>query len=208
MADEKFYALDLDNYALPGFVSGTKYYFGTLDMIKEYFDACRTENELTETARAFNKYLADDTETAHYAAYNTCKLVHEAEILGTREFYFTDHEWVTLNLYKCKYYFRADTLRVKESAFLTDGKSFTGMWIDAKNMEMGSTIRSGYHKINSPWGLPCYFKISEDGENRRITSRLFTESKSFKPKEEALAYLNDEAAFSLNAIGFEIFGDG
>ncbi len=204
MAEEKFYALDLDNYALPGFVSGTKYYFGTLEMLKEYFDACRAENELSETVEAFDRYLGGDAEAAHYAAYNSCRLVYEAELLGTREFYFTDHEWATLNLYRCEYSFRADTLRVKESAFLTNGGYFTVMWIDARNMGMGSSIKPGYDKIGSPWGLPCYFKFSGDN----ITSRLCTESKSFKSKEEALAYLNDETTLSLEAIGFEIYGDG
>jgi hypothetical protein len=40
----KFYALTLDNYFSPSFVSGTKRYYGTLDMIKAFIESLDCEH--------------------------------------------------------------------------------------------------------------------------------------------------------------------
>ena len=70
---KRIFRLQLDDYAMPGFVSGPKDYFGTLEMIEGFINAIRNDKEFGEKygdlVSVFDRYKNGETNIEHNVAY-------------------------------------------------------------------------------------------------------------------------------------------
>lgn len=62
---KRIYRLQLDDHAMPGFASGHKDYFGTLDMIEDFINAIRNDEQFAERYQNlvsfFDRYKAGES---------------------------------------------------------------------------------------------------------------------------------------------------
>ena len=216
--ENQFYALQLDDYALPGFVSGGKYYYGSLTELDEYFNALqenkRARETHEETILAYKEFKDGNLDVRHTVAYNKVNLLEPIKVYSIDSVMIYDpFLWKHENIYGFPYFMKADAI-IYDVIWIKHGSSYIRcVKPEFCNLSYCPNPANGvkYELMNNNfWGQPeiIYQKIRPNGEVV-TSSRLFMKEKVFESKKDAtrdvkaLCGINNYAEFCN-----EIFADG
>ena len=91
----QYYRLCLADYSLPGFISGGKYYFGTLEMISAFITTIKNNDRHAESFRelitAFEKYMSGDKDISYRVNHQDIPFLVPVELLGEKITMLTDY---------------------------------------------------------------------------------------------------------------------
>lgn len=208
---EQYYALTLDDYALPGIASGDKQYFGTLGEIASLINSLMADEKLSKDhgclIDAFDKFCSGDTEVTHYVAYNQHRLLQPVNLIATFEHEMRDYTWEHKNIYGFPYYMRFKSAKVKHYWFQAENNYFRCLSADVVGLQYKNTCGEWLNRDDDYWGFPNII-INEPPHTR---TQLAVQEKVFRSIDELQ---NDDENFEpgidINFTEFcnDIFGDG
>lgn len=207
---KQLYRLCLDDFSSASFCSFEKYYFGTLDDIKNFIDAIRSDEKLAEKfanlINTFDKYMAGEKNIKHNVAYREMPFLVRAKCLDTTESMLTNYNWEHINTWQWPY-----DMRCKEAKSSHVWISCQGEYMRCIRTEF---IDLEYEHFNGRWdepGMIWGYPHQIEFDNNRTYNRLFVAEKLFKNKTESL---EDIEKFKINPdpnfkeVLDDIFGDG
>ena len=104
---KRIYRLQLDDYSAPSFTSFGKDYFGTLDQMREVFNAIRCDENFASRFRdiltTFDRYLAGEKKITHYVAHQKVPILIQEKALGSAASTLTNHRWTHMNTWNWPY---------------------------------------------------------------------------------------------------------
>jgi len=211
MDKAQYFRLESDDYALPGFVSFGKYYFGTMEDIRELINALNSDPETKEHYQylidAFVLFEKGHTDKTHRVAHREVPLLLPASVLFRAETSLVDYEWEHLNIWGWPYNMRCDKVDTEH------------LWLCCEN-EFSRCIKARFQNLqymliddkwkpigDMLWGFPHMLKVNRP----QIRNRLAIQERNFVSMEESI---KDWSAFqnfpqpNFTGICNEIFGDG
>ena len=196
----------MDDWSLPGFVSGGKSYYGTLEQIGELIMSIkedeRYKDDFFHLKTAYERFVAGEQDVTHYVAYNEVPFLVSANVLGKAESVFKDHQWDHLNTWDCIYEMKCDRAE-SQHIWL----SCQGAYIRCIQTNFANLFYDEEYRVKYSWGFPHQIEVEEN----IVSSRLFVVEKEFE--NEAAAML-DQAAFQTSPdVNFtevmkDVFGSG
>jgi len=100
-----YYRLNLENYALPGYVSFPKSYYGTLSQFQTFFEALaadeKHEKDYQPRIEAFQVYMNGQTDVQHYVHYHQEPLFVPVKVMKTVTIQHDRLAWEHLNIWQC-----------------------------------------------------------------------------------------------------------
>ena len=92
-----YYRLELDDYSAAAFTSFGKYYYGTLDEIRDFIDElCSNEDfgdRFVELISAFHAFEAGQHDVKHNVAYRDVPLLVPVRLLHKEKITLDNHAW-------------------------------------------------------------------------------------------------------------------
>ncbi len=96
-----YYRLELDDYSAAAFTSFEKYYYGTLDELRCFFDALSSnknhKDPFSQLISAFRAFEAGERDSKHYVAYREVPLLVPVKLLHKEKITLPNHSWEHLN---------------------------------------------------------------------------------------------------------------
>jgi len=208
---KQLYRLTLDDYSTPGFCSFSTDYIGTLEDIKAFIEALRSDERTAQSQsrliEAWDNYEAGNHDVTYNAAYQENKLLAHVKCLGAASTELTDYEWEHLNTWGCPYYMQCSRAESTHIWVSYQGKYRRCVRVKFTNLQYKNTVGEYVDFGGMCWGYP--HMIEEDG--KFTFHRMYVIEKPFKNKEEALLDMENfqkspdiEFKYVLN----DIFGDG
>lgn len=206
-----YYRLELDDYSAASFTSFGKYYYGTLEDLRSFFDALAGSEDFKErftkliaTFRAFENGRED---LKHNVAYREVPFLVPVRLLHREKISLENHAWTHLNTWDCPYYMRCNKVE-SEHLWLAYGREYCrATKADFANLQYTGHIGEWRDVRSMLWGFPCILT----GESSGFRNRLAEPEKYFKTSTEAQ---QDWEAFQRNPdpdyseFCNDIFGDG
>ena len=107
-----YYRLELDDYSAAAFTSFGKYYYGTLDEIRDFIDElCSNEDfgdRFVELILAFYAFEAGQHDVKHNVAYRDVPLLVPVRLLYKEKITLDNHAWEHLNTWRWPYNMRCE----------------------------------------------------------------------------------------------------
>ena len=107
-----YYRLELDDYSAAAFTSFGKYYYGTLDEIRDFIDKlCSNEDfgdRFVELILAFYAFEAGQHDVKHNVAYRDVPLLVPVRLLHKEKITLDNHAWEHLNTWRWPYNMRCE----------------------------------------------------------------------------------------------------
>ena len=203
----RYYALTLDNYFSPSFVSSTKPYYGTLDGIKTFVEALDYEKHKT-TVDAFHEYLEGNTAATHNVAYTKHTLLEPVTYIKDAFLYLTDEEWDFKNAWGCIYKMRVKSAHMN-AILIKDGDRYVRCVSPVMEelfyrSELIDDDR--WSSVKNVWGHPGIL-VFDDEKADVIRSSLYLPEKQYDDVKLAVAGLDTEKV-NLDIICEDIIADG
>jgi len=206
-----YYRLELDDCSVPAFTSFGKYYYGTLNDLRAFFDALGSDevfklrcSDLTSTFQAFE---AGQKDLKHNVAYRDVPFLVPVRLLHSEKITLENHAWTHLNTWDYPYYMRCDKVE-SEHLWLACGREYCRV-AKASFTKLQYTARVGkWNDVGTMlWGFPCILAGDANGFwnrlaepekhfNNRVEAELDWESFRSTPDPDYAEFCND------------IFGDG
>lgn len=196
---------------MPGFCSFSTDYIGTLEDVKSFIEALRSDEKTAKNQstliEAWANYEAGNHHVTYNAAYQENKLLARVKCLGTAQTMRTNYEWEHLNTWDCPYYMKCSQAESTHIWVAYQGKYRRCVRVKFTNLKYKNTVDEYVDLGGMCWGYP--HMIEEDGD---VTyHRMYVIEKTFKTKEEVLLDTENfkkspdiEFKYVLN----DIFGDG
>ena len=179
------YGILLNDYAMPSFCSGKKYYYGSIEDIQDFAEACNKNVEYYELEPA---------------------QLLEIKIVSVAD-YFHQHE----NIWGFPYYVHADQASM-ELLLIKHGNSFIICCRPTFAAPYLVCEQEDDHQIklnlttDHVWGHPGLYKSGE--ADKILTARLFAVEKIFDDMDQAVADFQTMDCDSCDMFFDDIFGDG
>lgn len=180
-----YYRLELDDCSAPAFTSFGKYYFGTLNDLRDFFSELAHYElfkdrfkELTSTFQAFEE---GKQNLKHHVAYREVPFLVPVRLLHSEKVTLENHAWTHLNTWEWPYYMRCDKVE-SEHLWLSCGREYCRA-TKAIFMKLQYTGHIGdWSDIGTMlWGFPCILT----GDSNSFWSRLAEPEKCFKTRADA-----------------------
>ena len=207
---KQFYRLCLDDYSAAAITSFDKYYFGTLDMISEFINTLKNNEDTAERFHdlitTHEEYLNGNKKITHRVAFQDVPYLVPAKILGQDTSEVQDYSWEHLNTWHWIYDLHCDNAKSEHIWFFCRGEYFRCLKTKFINLQYQNALGK-YMPISSMWGHPGILK----NEGTHLENRLYVVEKIFKNKTETI---EDITAFKqtkdihFSQILNDIFGDG
>ncbi|WP_458407297.1 hypothetical protein [Anaerotignum sp.] len=209
---QQYYRLCLDDYSLPGFVSGDKHYFGTLEMIGAFIttlkDNERWVNSFRELIAAYEKYMSGNEEINYSVAYQEVPFLVPAELLGDMTLILEDYAWDHWNVWDYLYKLKCKKVESVHKWIFCEGKYIRCVQAKFTDLESYDDWFDRYRKVGTmAWGHPGMIIYDEP----YLYNQLFVIEKEFKSQEEALEdmkFFEKKYDIEFKEIMNDIFGDG
>ena len=220
---KQWYALQLEDYARPAFSSATKWYYGTLeeirDLMKYLAHSKNRRKSHKDTLRAFQEFCAGKEDATHDAAYGKRLLMKRVTCIAETELELKDYIWEHLNIWRWPCPLKASHILVKQ-CIIWDGERYIRCIKPTFAELCDESIREkgkwdSMHGIGF-WGFPgmlreketvhsCSLYIEEMFYDKESNRRKI---KRYKTAEEAIQDIGDAETVSFLSVCDEIFGDG
>lgn len=180
----RLFRVELDDYAAPGFYSGSKYYFGTMEQIHEWISAIEGDEELApkfeKLCAAYHAYRAGDAEVTHPVAYREVPFLKPARLLRKEELRLNRHEWKHFNVWGCPYYLKCDFVDTTHLWLSIDQEYHRYVVARFHNLQYKNSVGE-WRPLGKYWGFPEII-VEEDSITR---NRLAEWEKTFKTQADA-----------------------
>jgi len=207
---KRIFRLQLDDYAMPGFVSGPKDYFGTLEMIEGFINAIRNDKEFGEKygdlVSVFDRYKNGETNIEHNVAYKDRPFLVRTRCVAERRNILTNYKWEHLNVWQCPYNMKCRVADCQHVWLSCHRKFMRCIQVDFSELK--------YQHFDGRWDAPHmllgYPHQIEFGD-KKMYSRLYVVEKYFKNRDEMLADLelfDRQPDPDFKEFLNDIFGDG
>ncbi len=207
---EKFFRLELTDYATPGFCSLTKPYYGSLNDVISFIERINSFNldcDPDELQMALSKYMAGNKRVKHHTVSSNVNFLNKVELLEKRLYSLYNLNWQHINIWNCPYNLRASGVEVEEVLIKDKEKYSRCAKLKVYDLKLQSPLSSDSWSelIDGFWGFPAM--IYYDKKTETVNSSLYYRQKVFEDFNEA------ENDFINNGIVFDgfcddIFGDG
>lgn len=203
----KFYALTLDDYFSPSFVSGTKRYYGTMDEIKAFIDALDYEKHKS-TVDTFREFTDGNAMTIHNVAYIECPLLESVTVVTSAFLYLINEEWEFKNIWGCVYKMRVKSAHTK-AYLIKDGNKYIrciSPVMEGLSYQSELIADGRWSPVRDSWGHPGIL-IFDQEKDEVIRSALYLPERQYDDVKLAVAELDNEK-ISLDIVCEDIFTDG
>lgn len=205
----KFYALTLNDYFSPSFVSGYKQYYGTIDTIREFIDMLNADR-FHDTISAFQNYMNGNKEATHYVAYSQQKLLRPVKLIKKSFLYIEGSaQWDFMNLWGFTYSMKYN-MASAVTALIQDGDKFIRcIKPTIRRLSYKDDIcSSGWLPITQFWGHPGLLTYKNDWKGHPvIEGNLYFPERVYEDVKTAIREFNSEP-LDLNIVCEDIFADG
>ena len=209
MLNDEYYAICLDDPAVPAFCSFPKLYIGSEEDLLTLAANLDRDGVYAGTAAGIRSYFAGNTGVTHIIALAEIPVIQPVEVLDISELHLGARQWTHMNTWDCPYDLRFDSASVSQILVRHEGKilrcirarfngltylAFAGRW-----MPIGGTIFGHYSVLsirplrNGGYDFGTILYMCED---------------SAKSLAELWPKLNDPDALIFDSICAEVFGDG
>ena len=207
--NDEYYALYLDDPAVPAFCSFSNLYIGKKDDLMKVADNLERNESYLETAKGIRDYFSGNTAVKHSIAYQTIPVLTPVRFIKSSKTILKDFEWNHINTWGFIYRMRADTISVSQILISHDLKFYRCVRAKLEGLCMKG-IRNGWTSIGDfLFGHSSIFKITELPDDKRILeSLLYVQEDDSDVMWGLEQKINDPTAVILDKICDEIFGDG
>jgi hypothetical protein len=218
--NEQYYSISLEDYAKPGFCSGWKEFFGTIDDVDGFIDELSKIEGHETTLRAFLEVKKGNLEATHDIAYGTHRFMEPVETIAWNEIELDKTEWDHRNIYGWIYRMRIHkgkiiNLLVKHGdkyircyKVIVSNLSYFDDFRFEKELKEGATDPGWRLLKDGFWGHPAVLNVYNKGRGMYIESRFFFTEKVFDNRDDAMNNFKKSGLPNLGSFCDEIFGDG
>lgn len=211
MSNQKYYRIELDDYAAASFTSFSKEYFGDQAAVQEWIDAIAADEKRAESRKelrnTFEAFKAGEKNLSISAAYRTVPFMTPMTVLKKERLVRENVQWEHINTWGFPYNIRCKVVE-SEHIWLSCGrKHYRGLFAKFINPEYESA-RSEWQLLGDMlWGFPEVLTL----QGNILQNRLAEPEKFFGSKYDALS---DWEAFCKKPDPIykefcnDIFGDG
>ena len=154
-----YYRLELDDYSAAAFTSFGKYYYGTLDEIRDFIDElCSNEDfgdRFVELILAFYAFEAGQHDVKHNVAYRDVPLLVPVRLLYKEKITLDNYAWEHLNTWRWPYAMRCEKVESEHFWFACDREYFRATKAVFTNLQYAGAIGQWKDVGNMLWGFPC-----------------------------------------------------
>lgn len=203
----EYFLFELDDYALPGFASGSSLFLGTKSDFKNLLRKSGAEQKrLKDTFKAF----CDGKRTiTHYVAYGEKRFAYRAKLLCRRKIKLGAYVYEHINIWGFPYNVKTDETELTVALIKFENRYYT--YFRARvinpillNEQEQCSLELGYNC----WGFPGMMKHSVEGDVRSLYNALMVYDASFKHEKEAWDYFSSLKNVDMKYFYNEVFGDG
>ena len=206
-----YYRLELDDYSAAAFTSFGKYYYGTLDEIRDFIDKlCSNEDfgdRFVELISAFHAFEAGQHDVKHNVAYRDVPLLVPVRLLYKEKITLDNHAWEHLNTWRWPYNMRCEKVESEHLWFACGREYCRAAKAVFTNLQYAGTVGQWNDVGDMLWGFPGILTRDLSG----FRNRLAEPEEYFKSRAEAQ---QDWEAFTFapdpdyTEFCNDIFGDG
>jgi hypothetical protein len=205
--DKELFCLELDDYAVPSFISADKSYFGTLEDIGSLIDALEADDRRRESharlIQAFKEYVAGNTEVMFNVAYRDVKLLKQVSLIAQENSVVSLNSYEHFNVWDCIYYMRCDKADSSHIWVRFDDRYARCIRTEFYNLQYAVTDEEkDYEPVDGCMGFPKQTVFEDD----RVWNRLYVVEKYFDSEEELRADI-DSFKTSPDPVFTEVFND-
>ena len=208
----KYYFFELDDYATPGFVSGTLLYLGTITGFKRLLQS--TDRELNELRETFKAFCEGNKKIKHYVAYAERRFAIPVKLLHRRKIILGANVFNHINIWGFPYVVHTDGTEL--SIYLVKCRNSYSIYYRAK--VINPRIETDVKKDGKPiqfmdigdwtWGFPGILKYSQKDNVSILENNLLVFDSSYSSEREAVAYFKEMQNVNMTSFYNEVFGDG
>ena len=206
-----YYRLELDDYSAAAFTSFGKYYYGTIEDLRCFFDELISDGELKKRFKdlisTFQAFDEGQQGLTHSIAYRKVPFLVPAHLLHKETVTLESYKWEHTNTWGWPYYMRCDKVESEHLWFACGGEYCRAVKAVFSKLQYAGTADQWNHIGSMLWGFPCILV----GNPFSFWNRLAEPEKHFETMEEVR---QDWKTFletpDPDYSGFcnDIFGDG
>lgn len=210
MAD-KYYVLNLDDPATPGFCSFNKLYVGTEETISMVMNNLEKAGHYPETVNAIKSYFKGDHSAEHRIAYRTQKVLVPIKIEAEHKTSFENKKWTHINIWGFPYEMKCDAALIHQIVFNYDGNTYRCVRAWLKNLCYESFGGNWNPLSGGFWGNDSILYVASMPNSTDFTfnNLLFVEEEHYENNVHSA--VNDmllDEKIEFKRICDEIFADG
>lgn len=208
--DKQLYALYLDDYSSPSFISSEKPYIGTVEDIINLLNAIKSDelfhDKFPELFSAFDRFLKGEKNIMHNVALRKVQLLTPVIEIDSTTSYLENTKFEHINTWGFPYEMQFEKAHSEHVWVLYKGKYYRCIRAKIRDLKYKNSIGQ-YKEIDMAWGFPRQIEF----ENNITYSRLYVTEKVFEKQEDVLVDIenfkqNPDPIFT--EILNDIFGDG
>ena len=206
-----YYRLELDDYSAAAFTSFGKYYYGTLDEIRNFITQLSNDDafrdRFSELISAFQAFEFGRHDVTHKVAYREVPLLVPARLLHKEKITLDNHAWEHLNTWRWPYNMRCEKVESEHLWFACGREYCRAAKAVFTNLQYAGTVGQWNDVGDMLWGFPGILTRDLSG----FRNRLAEPEEYFKSRAEAQ---QDWEAFTFapdpdyTEFCNDIFGDG
>ena len=208
--DRLIYEIDLDDYSLPGFCSGTRKYYGTADEVKAFVLSLNNAegSHLENLVKAIDFNCSNGYILRHTVEYDKGLFISPVTLIAQASFRIKAPEWMHLNIYGYPYYMKADSAIISEMIVKSRKIYVKCARAELKNLRYSIHPTKGKWKklTDGFWGFPGIIQYDPKGD-KTFSSLFFVEKESERKNDPELK-IGDPKNIDLSGFCDNIFGDG
>lgn len=158
MNDLPYYRLELDDYSAASFTSFNKYYFGTMEDIREFINALeadeRTRKNHADLIAIFHRYEQGETDLQHNVAYRKVPFLVPAKVLYKMPAIYLDHQWEHTNLWGFPYYMRCRKAEAEHIWLQCEKQHYRCVKVRFTDLQFGTIVGEWDTVEDRFWGYP------------------------------------------------------
>ena len=208
--NEQLYALCLDDYSSPSFISSEKPYIGTIEDIINLLNAIKSDelfhDKFPELFSAFDRFLKGEKNIIHNVALRKVQLLAPVIEIDSTASYLENTKFKHINTWGFPYEMQFERTCNEHIWISYKGKYYRCIRAKIKDLKYKNSIGQ-YTEIDMAWGFPRQIEF----ENNTTYNRLYVTEKVFEKQEDVLIDIenfkqNPDPIFT--EILNDIFGDG
>lgn len=213
MKENLYYSVELMDYSMPGFVSGSLTYYGTQEEILSVL-SCIEEQEPELKAAAMEFFNAQGDGMGKVFPYCESKqLFKPMRLLEEKSGMEEPFSQIFVNTWDCNYYLTADSVTC-QMLYLSDPDGTVYRCIRAKFRNLYSHS-NGFDDDNARdvtttryWGHPGILINGQEDTATTVSNVLMFYDKNFKSAAKAKIDMENPSHIDYSGFFADIFGDG
>ena len=199
----EYFLFELNDYALPGFASGTSLYLGTKSDFRNLLrNNDRVEKNLKET---FKGFCAGNRTIKYYVAYAEKRFAYPVKLICRKKIKLDANVYEHINIWGFPYNVHTDFTELTIALIKFQGKYYIYFRANVENPRLeGDGLELG----DNCWGFPGMLKHSVKDGQRFLGNTLMIYNATFNEEKEALVYFSSLKNVDMKYFYNEVFGDG